>query len=50
VREDLARLRACRLFPAGYQVLGFVYDVTTGRLEAVEPESHAAPEDARIGR
>ncbi|MEX2032356.1 MAG: carbonic anhydrase [Dehalococcoidia bacterium] len=36
VREDLARLRACRLFPAGYQVLGFVYDVRTGRLEPIE--------------
>ena len=32
VRDDLVRLRACRLLPAGYELLGFVYDVTTGRL------------------
>jgi carbonic anhydrase len=36
VREDVAVLRACRLFPADYQVLGFVYDVTTGQLELIE--------------
>lgn len=36
VREDLAALRACPYFPPGYQVLGFVYDVTTGRLRPVE--------------
>lgn len=36
VREDLAALRACPLLPADYEVLGFVYDVTSGRLEAVE--------------
>jgi len=36
VREDVAVLRACRLLPADYQVIGFVYDVTTGQLELVE--------------
>lgn len=36
VREDMAILRGSPLFPDGYQVLGFVYDVTTGRLTPVE--------------
>lgn len=36
VREDVAVLRSCRLFPPGYQVIGFVYDVTTGHLEVIE--------------
>lgn len=36
VREDVAALRACPLLPVDYQVLGFVYDVTTGQLELIE--------------
>ena len=36
VREDVRTLRACELFPAGYAVLGFTYDVDTGELVPVE--------------
>lgn len=36
VTDDVAVLRACPYFPADYQVLGFVYEVTTGRLVPVE--------------
>ncbi len=36
VSEDVALLRACPYFPPDYQVLGFTYDVTTGRLHSVE--------------
>ncbi|MBM4411754.1 MAG: carbonic anhydrase [Chloroflexi bacterium] len=36
VRDDVATLRACPYFPPGYQVLGFVYDVTTGLLRSIE--------------
>ena len=36
VSEDIAVLRACPYFPPDYQVLGFVYEVTTGRLIPVE--------------
>ena len=36
VMEDVAALRACPYFPPGYEVLGFVYDVTTGLLRPVE--------------
>lgn len=36
VREDMAALRGCPYFPIDYQVLGFTYEVTTGRLSPVE--------------
>ena len=36
VSEDVALLRACPYLPPDYQVLGFTYDVTTGRLHSVE--------------
>lgn len=36
VKEDVAILRACPYFPPDYQVLGFVYDVTSGLLRPVE--------------
>ncbi len=36
VTEDVAALRACPYFPPDYQVLGFVYEVTTGLLRPVE--------------
>ncbi|MDA1061923.1 MAG: carbonic anhydrase [Chloroflexi bacterium] len=36
VRDDLGTLRACSYLPAGYEVVGFVYDVRTGRLEQVD--------------
>ena len=36
VAEDVAVLRACPYFPPDYQVLGFVYEVTTGRLVPIE--------------
>ncbi len=36
VREDVRALRACDLLPAGYEVLGFTYDVDTGVLTHVE--------------
>jgi carbonic anhydrase len=36
VIEDIASLRACPYFPPDYQVLGYTYDVTTGRLTPVE--------------
>lgn len=35
VREDVARLRASAYFPPDYEVVGFVYDVETGRLRLV---------------
>ncbi len=35
VRDDVGTLRACPYFPEGYEVLGFTYDVWTGRLERV---------------
>lgn len=40
VREDLKRLRDCRLLPEDYEVMGFVYDVDTGELTPV-PEGAA---------
>ena len=36
VREDVARLRACPYLPPDYEVLGFLYDVETGRLQPVD--------------
>ena len=36
VREDVRRLRARPEFPADYEVVGFTYDVDTGRLTHVE--------------
>lgn len=36
VRDDVGMLRACPYFPAGYEVLGFTYDVRTGLLGRVE--------------
>lgn len=36
VKEDVATLRACPYFPPEYEVIGFVYEVTTGRLRPVE--------------
>ena len=36
VRDDVAALRASPYFPSGYEVLGFTYDVRTGRLAIVE--------------
>lgn len=36
VLEDVDALRACPYFPPHYEVLGFVYDVTTGVLAPVE--------------
>ncbi len=36
VRDDVHALRACPYFPAGYEVLGFTYDVRTGQLQQVE--------------
>jgi carbonic anhydrase len=36
VREDIEALRGCPYFPPDYEVMGFVYDVTTGRLQPVE--------------
>lgn len=40
VREDLARLRDCHLLPAGYELMGLVYDVETGSITPV-PETPA---------
>lgn len=36
VREDVDRLLASPLLPSGYEVLGLVYDVTTGEIRPVE--------------
>ena len=36
VRDDVAALRACPYFPPEYEVIGFTYDVRTGRLASVE--------------
>lgn len=36
VREDVRRLRARPEFPPDYEVVGFTYDVETGRLALVE--------------
>jgi carbonic anhydrase len=36
VRDDVAALRASPHFPPDYSVMGFVYDVRTGRLETVD--------------
>ena len=36
VREDVAIMRSSPLFPADYEVTGFVYDVATGRLRLVD--------------
>jgi carbonic anhydrase len=35
LREDVARIRECRLLPGGLAIGGFVYDVDTGALEPV---------------
>ena len=36
VRDDVAALRAIPYFPAGYEILGFTYDVRTGTLGLIE--------------
>jgi carbonic anhydrase len=36
VRDDVQALRQCPYFPAGYEVVGFTYDVRSGRLEPVD--------------
>lgn len=36
VQEDVAALRACDLFPEGYLVSGYTYDVDTGQLTPVD--------------
>ena len=36
VREDVAAIRACPYLPADYEVVGFVYEVTSGLLRPVE--------------
>ena len=36
VRDDVAALRASPYFPPEYSVLGFTYDVRTGRLQPVD--------------
>jgi carbonic anhydrase len=36
VRDDVAAIRANPFIPADIAVSGFIYDVHTGRLEAVE--------------
>ena len=36
VRDDIAALRATPYFPPDYEVIGFTYDVRTGRLAPVE--------------
>jgi carbonic anhydrase len=36
VRADLRALRACPYLPSDYEVIGFVYDVRTGRLQQIE--------------
>jgi carbonic anhydrase len=43
VREDVARLRACPAFPPDYEVVGFTYDVDTGRLHPVADETPITP-------
>ena len=35
VREDVARIRACKFLPADYQVRGAIYDVATGALTPI---------------
>ena len=35
VREDVARIKSHPLVPEGIPVHGYIYDVTTGRLEQV---------------
>jgi carbonic anhydrase len=41
VRDDVLALRASPYFPPDYEVLGFTYDVRTGRLQQVDTESAA---------
>ena len=36
VKEDVGMIRTCPYLPPGYEVVGFVYDVTTGLLRLVE--------------
>jgi carbonic anhydrase len=36
VRQDVAAVRATPLLPADYEVSGFIYDVRSGRLRAVD--------------
>lgn len=36
LREDVAKVRACPLIPAGTEVAGFLYDVHSGELTPVE--------------
>ncbi|MBM3140711.1 MAG: carbonic anhydrase [Chloroflexi bacterium] len=36
VRDDVATVRASAYLPDGYEVIGFVYDVRTGRVSLVE--------------
>ena len=43
VRAQMRRVRASGLFPPALVVRGFVYELKTGRLNEVAPESAAAP-------
>ncbi len=36
VRDDVHALRACPYFPEGYEIVGFTYDVRTGRLQQID--------------
>ncbi len=36
LEEDIAKVRACPLIPIGTEVGGFIYDVTSGELTAVD--------------
>ncbi len=37
VRDDLHALQASPYFPPDYEIIGFTYDVRTGRLKYIEP-------------
>ncbi|MDA0271259.1 MAG: carbonic anhydrase [Chloroflexi bacterium] len=41
VRDDVATIRACTLLPEGYEVVGLIYDVRSGRVILVEGPAQA---------
>jgi len=42
VRDDVEQIRACRFLPEGYEVVGMIYDVRTGRVIPVDTPHHDA--------
>ena len=49
VVDDVARIRAHPLVPGRIPIYGYIYDVTTGRLNEVAAATHGRPEQRKPG-